>query len=192
MGNEKETRERIIQQTIDLLGEVSNLDKITVREVARRANVGVGLINYHFRTRDNLLSIAIGKVMAKLATEMADEEFVTESIPIDQIRNMLKSLYSFAKKQEKLVQFLLIQGIVNGDRDAGLYLVPLLKELFGSQKDEIQLRIIALQILLPLQVASINPEAFHHFSGIDLHNVRQRETYIDSLVDHMVSGLNIN
>ena len=71
--------------------------------------------------------------------------------------------------------------------DAALYLVPLLKEEFDSQMDEIELRIIALQSLLPIQVASINPSSFHHLTGIELHNVHQRENYINTLVDNLLN-----
>lgn len=187
MGNESETRERIIQATIELLEEEPNVDKITVRAVAQRANVGIGLINYHFHTRDNLLSIAIGSVMAKMATGMGEGEKAAGDDPSAGIRTMLKSLYSFAEKHEKLIQFLLTHGIVNGDMDAALYLVPMLREIFGNRKDEMQLRIIALQILLPIQVASINPPAFYRFAGVDLHQVKQREIYIDTLVDNLIN-----
>lgn len=189
MGNESEARDRIIQATIELLKEVSEVENVTVRIIAQRANVGVGLINYHFHSRDNLLSIAIGSLMAKMAIDLREEQSVNEDSPTDRIRKMLKTLYSFGEKHEKLIQFLLTHGIVNGDMDAALYLVPMLKEIFGSQKDEIQLRIIALQILLPIQVASISPSAFHHFTGIDLHNIKQRDNFIDTLVNNLLNNL---
>lgn len=186
MGNEIEARERIIQATIDLLNEGTEVENLTVRTVAQRATVGVGLINYHFHSRDNLLSIAIGSLMAKMAIDLREEEPVNVGSPTKRIRKMLKTLYSFGEKHEKLIQFLLTHGIINGDMDAALYLVPMLKEVFGMQKDEIQLRILAMQILLPIQVASINPTAFHHFTGIDLHNIKHREDYIDTLIDNLL------
>lgn len=188
MGNEKETRERIIQATIALLDEMPDVEKITVRLVAQRAGVGVGLINYHFHTRDNLLSLAIGGIMADMATSMGSADSSRGKTGLERMRTMLKSLYAFAEKHEKLIQFLLTHGIVNGDMDAALYLIPMLKEAYPKEKDEIQLRILAMQILLPIQVASINPSAFRHFTGIDLHDVKQREAYIDTLIDNIIGG----
>lgn len=187
MGNESETKERIIQATIELVNEMTEVESITVRMVAQRAKVGVGLINYHFHTRGNLLNIAIGNLMAKMAAGMREDLSVNGDSPTDRIRIMLKSLYSLGEKYEKLTQFLLTHGIVNGDMDAALYLVPMLKEVFDSQKDEIQLRIIAQQILLPIQIASISPPMFHHFTGIDLHSIQQREDYIDTLIDNLLN-----
>lgn len=187
MGNENETRQRIISATIELLNELPDVEKITVRLVAQRAEVGVGLINYHFHTRDNLISLAIGSIMAEMATAMGSAGTNGDDSGVERIRSMLKSLYTYAEQHEKFIQFLLTHGIINGDLDSALYLVPGLKEVFPQEKDEIQLRIIALQILLPIQVASINPSAFRHFTGIDLHDVKQRDAYIDTLVDNVLT-----
>lgn len=187
MGNENETRDRIVQATIELLNEQSDVEKITVRLVAQRAGVGVGLINYHFHSRDKLLSLAIGSVMAEMATEFGNTDKDDGKAGIERLRGMLKSLYTFAERHEKLIQFLLTHGIVNGDMDAALYLIPILREVYPQEKDEIQLRIIALQILLPIQVASINPSAFRIFTGIDLHDSKQREAYIDTLIDNIAA-----
>jgi AcrR family transcriptional regulator len=187
MGNESETRERIISATIQLLNELPDVEKITVRLVAQRAEVGVGLINYHFHTRDNLISLAIGSIMADMATGLGRSGINHDESGEERLRSMLKSLYTFAEQHEKFIQFLLTHGIAKGDLDAALYLIPMLKEIYPQKKDEIQLRIIALQILLPIQVASINPSAFRHFTGIDLHDVKQRDAYIDTLVDNMLT-----
>ena len=66
---EQDARERIISSAIEILYEVSDIEKITVRQIAERANVGIGTINYHFNSKDNLLSFAIGEVMANRVNE---------------------------------------------------------------------------------------------------------------------------
>ncbi|MBS3969913.1 MAG: helix-turn-helix transcriptional regulator [Clostridia bacterium] len=69
--NDQDARNRIIKAAIEILDEVTDVDKITVRQVAERANVGTGLINYHFKTKNNLLSLAVGDVMAQMATKFS-------------------------------------------------------------------------------------------------------------------------
>lgn len=184
--SDQDARNRIIKAAIEMLNEVTDVDKITVRQVAERANVGIGLINYHFKSKDNLLSIAIAEIMAKIATGFSISGNYSDLQPIPKIKTMLKELYSFAERHEKLLQFTLAHGIVNGDMQTPLFLVPVLREIFGDSKDEIQLRIIALQILLPIQVTAICPSAFNFYSGVDLHNEVQRNNFIDTLVDNLV------
>lgn len=43
-----DNKEAIIQETIKLIEEKGErLDEITVREICKRASVGLGLVNYH-------------------------------------------------------------------------------------------------------------------------------------------------
>ncbi|WP_028307816.1 TetR/AcrR family transcriptional regulator [Desulfitibacter alkalitolerans] len=184
--NDQDARNRIIKAAIDILDEVTDVDKVTVRQVAERAKVGTGLINYHFKTKNNLLGIAVGDVMAKMATSFVTSDNYAKLEPVTKLKTMLKELYSFAKRHEKLVKFTITHGILNGDMETPLFLVPVLKDIFGNQKDEIDLRILALQILLPIQIASISPSKFHFYSGINLHNEEQRNIFIDTLVDNIV------
>jgi hypothetical protein len=78
------------------------------------------------------------------------------------------------------------RSILNGDMQAQLTLVPLLREIFAERKDEIHLRILAMQVLLPLQVAALSPQEFHFYSGIDLFDETQRNRFIDMLIDNLV------
>lgn len=52
-----DNKEAIIQETIKLIEEKGErLDEITVREICKRASVGLGLVNYHLEIKRNLLS----------------------------------------------------------------------------------------------------------------------------------------
>lgn len=56
-SNDKDARERIIEVTLNILDEVDDIEKVTVWQIVERANVGVGLINYHFKTKDNFTGV---------------------------------------------------------------------------------------------------------------------------------------
>ena len=187
VAREQDIREKIIHAATELLGELSDVEKVTVRQIAERADVAIGSINYHFKSRDNLLGIAVGDMMTKMAGSLVGSESHSSLDPASRLKSMISELYSFAESHEKLVQYLITQTLLSGDFEAMLFLIPPLRELFTDKKDEMELRIVSLQILLPIQVASLNPSAFHFYSGIDLHNEEQRNKYIDTLVDNLVS-----
>ena len=51
-----ETKELILRETIQLIREKDgDLSKVTARLIAERAGVSLGLINYHFSNKDNLI-----------------------------------------------------------------------------------------------------------------------------------------
>jgi len=100
---------------------------------------------------------------------------------------MLKEVCNIALSNQTLIKFMLTQGILNGDMETPLYLIPFLKEIFGEEKEEIELRVIAIQILHPIQIAAIAPKSFNMYSGIDMYNTDSRNMFIDTLIDNIVS-----
>lgn len=183
---DQDARNRIVKATKEIIDETGSIEQITVRQIAERANVGVGLINYHFKSKDNLLGTVVGEEMAIMAEGFLKTGSEPGMDPVQKMKVMLKDLFSYGEKHKEHLKYIVAQSILNGDMQAQLTLVPILREIFGEQKDEINLRIIAMQILLPLQVTALSPQAFHFYSGIDLFDETQRNKFIDILVDNLV------
>ena len=185
--NEQDAKQAIIDAARAVLDETDDIEKITVRQIAARAGVGVGLINYHFKSKDNLLGIAIGHVMQKTILSFTKTNAYSALEPIAKLKAMLKELYTLAGSNEKLIRFILTREIMEGNMQTPLSLVPLLKEIYAKQKNDMQLRVIALQILYPLQVTGLNAATFHMYSGINLHDIEQRNCFIDILIDNLIN-----
>src|SRR5438093_11275450 len=60
------TRERILTAALDLFSELS-FDGATTREIAARAGVTQGLLNYHFSSKDVLWRAAVDGLFAELS-----------------------------------------------------------------------------------------------------------------------------
>lgn len=184
--NGKDARRRLIEVVTEMLEADMDIEKVTVRQIAEKANVGIGLINYHFQSKDNLLIAAVGELMSSMATDFLHQDRDERLEPKEKLKIMLKDLYQLGEKHEKWIRFLLTHEVVQGDMRAALYVLPILKMHFGTSKDEMELRILALQILLPIQVASLNERNFQMYCGVDLRNEAQKNSYIDSLVDNLL------
>ena len=61
MNCNQDTKEKIIEAAGIMIKENTDVNKITVRGIAKLAGVGTGLINYYFGSKDNLLAAAIEK-----------------------------------------------------------------------------------------------------------------------------------
>lgn len=59
------TRARIVAAALDLFSEIS-FDGATTREIAAKAGVTQPLLNYHFRSKDELWEAAVDSVFAEL------------------------------------------------------------------------------------------------------------------------------
>lgn len=180
-------RDKIIQSVRELIKEGTDIGKITVRAIAKKADVGVGLINYHFGSKDNLMEAVLADLMSETAKEYMANEFTEDFMPKkDKLKILIKNLYMFSSQYESIMKFLINQCLQRGDMGAELTLLPLLKQVVGDEKSEIELRIMAMQILKPIQVSALAPDSFKVYSGFDLYNENQRSKFVDILVDNLI------
>lgn len=185
-SNDDNAKDKIIKITMDMLNEVDEPDKITVRQIAQRANVGIGLINYHFQSKENLLFKAVSDTMSTLAKELQKSKDGKPENPVEKLKLMLKELVDFAIRYNKLSLILVSHTIQQGNMEVPLYLVPILKDIYGSTKDEIEIRIIALEIVSTLQVAYMNSQKFQLYIGMDINNKLQRDKLIDTVINSII------
>jgi len=190
-SNEQDLRQKLIETTKSLMDEADDIGKITVRQIAEKAGVATGLVNYHFKSKDNLISIVIGDVMVRVISEITGSDDYSSMEPDLRLRIMLKKLCDVVGSDKKLIRFMMLREMTEGSMQAPLYIIPLLKEIFGGQKDDMQLRIIALQLIQPIQASAINAASFHMYCGIDLTNFEQRNYFIDVLVDNLTATGNL-
>ncbi|MBD5463780.1 MAG: DUF4368 domain-containing protein [Lachnospiraceae bacterium] len=59
-----DNKEIIIQATIELIHEKGEkMNEITVRDICKRANVGLGLVNYHFDNKEKLIKLCVEQMV---------------------------------------------------------------------------------------------------------------------------------
>lgn len=59
-----DSKEAIIQAAISLIEEKGeHLEEVTVREICKRAGVGLGLVNYHFGNKDKLIELCVERMI---------------------------------------------------------------------------------------------------------------------------------
>ena len=58
------SKEALIRATIALIEEKGeDVGAITVREICKRADVGLGLVNYHFGNKDKLIEVCVERII---------------------------------------------------------------------------------------------------------------------------------
>ena len=72
MKNAQAVRERILSATEALIRQSSGSSAdITTRAVAARAGVGVGLINYHFQSKDQLITLCVQRMIGQVVSSFS-------------------------------------------------------------------------------------------------------------------------
>ena len=75
MRNKEEVKEAIIKATTELIEESDgNINSITARAIADKSNVALGLINYHFGSKDKLIDICVQRIISKVLMNFSPDK----------------------------------------------------------------------------------------------------------------------
>jgi hypothetical protein len=106
---------------------------------------------------------------------------------VEKLRNLLKETSAIGVRFPAQLRVSISFELQHGDFSVAQMLIPILREIFGMTKTEKELRVLAFQIITPLQVASLRNDTFRGYAGIDLFNDEQRNSTIDMLIDNILT-----
>jgi TetR/AcrR family transcriptional regulator, regulator of cefoperazone and chloramphenicol sensitivity len=185
-NDKNDTRTRILEVAAEIIGKERNLN-LTIREVAARADVNIASINYHFRSKENLLSeveMLLMENIAHIYKHLHDPGANTATRLITWANNLIKHLIDYpgiiyligtrilGKEQTGISQYLNLM-----DRD----LAPLVKELAGIDDDNLTafkvLQLIS-GVVYPVLITSGSDKT----AGINVSDEKTRHEYVSLLV----------
>ena len=93
---EDSTRKKIIHAAIQIIEQEQNIDAVTVRKIAEKASIAVGLINYHFKSKSNLINISVREFINEVIAGWKKHTSSPEtSDPVSVLKVMLQSTGKF-------------------------------------------------------------------------------------------------
>ena len=106
------TKEKILQTTLQIISK-EGIKGITIRKIAKISGVNVSSINYHFKSKENLITESLklfGKKMETIITEL-------DTLPLSPKEKLKHFLLSFSDSQIKYPGFMRsqIERISHGD-----------------------------------------------------------------------------
>lgn len=181
MGN-KETRNRLIEVTKRLLTEGNSLETLTARCISSEAGVNLAMINYCFKSKDELLKIAVEEIVAaefnKYATVNSDNSTAKE-----QLRNVLYHVCKAMLKYSTLTRISIPYILLNEEISLPYDILPFIKKHYEGIKDETQCKVIAFHIVYTMQLIFYRSKDFYRYSGIDIDDELKMEEFLDSQLD---------
>lgn len=85
-----DSKEAIMAAAIGLIEENGeNLEEITVREICKRAGVGLGLVNYHFGNKDKLIEQCVERIINGIIEQFRDMREQTAGLaPFEKLEHL--------------------------------------------------------------------------------------------------------
>lgn len=188
------TRQGIIDAAIQLIREHGDTAKVTVREICGRANVGAGLINYHFQTKERLIDLCVQKIIGHVIGGFDALEQSLSLRPLEKVRHLLKLNFKFFVENPGISRVSILSDLTGGaaeDNSAQVHAVyfRLLRRLYGAEKPDAEISAIARAIVATVQVSFLRMRAIRDGEGLDLSDEAARDAFLDRVIDRILYDL---
>lgn len=188
---EPDTKDKIIDATIQLIREEMDVNKITVRGIAREAGVTKSVVNYHFDSKDSLIDLAVQSYIGTVISQ-GDEKLKKPDLkPEDRLRMRFKQAAGFLASNPGVSRVSILSDLKNAkekdNSSQSLHSIfTQLKDIYGAQKDDVDLKIKAQQLLASLQEIFLRADVFKEQTGIDYYNEKERNRLMDIIIDNIL------
>ena len=172
MEKTKNIKEHIMDVTTQLIQESDgDINQITIRRIAERAQVGLGLINYHFGSKDKLILECIQRIINNVVHCFTPEKKAyRENDDKCRLTDWAKQVYDFLF-ENRVISMMSILGdmqdyhaacnSVNTQRGFALAL--------AGFADDKQKRMLVFSLTSIMQVAFLSGEHSKEIIGYDLY-----------------------
>lgn len=176
-------KELLIKTTIKLLNEFKSPSDITARQITGKANVNLAMINYYFNSKDELINIAVQRILENAANEWKDIVKIDIN-PKDKLKKMLNEFSILVIKYSSFTKTSILFDLTQAEILLPYYIIPVLKEYFSDNKSEYELKVIAYMIISFMQLVFIRSEAFFKYTGSDIMDDKVRYKTINIIIDN--------
>ncbi len=178
-----DNKEAIINATVALIEEKGEqINAITVREICKKANVGLGLVNYYFENKDKLISCCVEKIISGIVEKFAIIREQTKDLaPFEKLEYLGNMTFDFLFDHYTVSKISILTDMQtpkendNTDRTYTAYL-PLVAAC-RPDWDEDKLRRTTFCLITAMQQAFLRSETVLLTQGVNLRNSAERRQY---------------
>ena len=106
--------------------------------------------------------------------------------PAARLIKMLTDNSSAAMNMLPLSRRAVEKEVQEGSKTTMRLIVPLLRQICGSGTSEPEIKLLAFQLLLPMQIMFIHPEKYERELETDLSNPEKREEIIKKMLENLL------
>lgn len=178
-----DSKETIIQATIALIEERGEkIDTITVREISKKAEVGLGLINYYFDNKDKLIDLCVEKIINGIVERFtAICEQTRDCTPYEKLDRLGNMTLSFLFDHDSVAKISILSDMrtpKENDNTHRTYLafLPLVAACrIDWDREKVQRKTYCL--ITTMQQSFLRHEIISLTQGVDLRNAEERKAY---------------
>lgn len=190
MAKSSEVKEHIISVTTDLILQYNgDIGRITARMITGQADIALGLINYHFGSKEKLITECVQRIIGKVVSSFQmTQTFETDK---ERLTAWAVSVFDFLFEHSAMSHVSILEDLQNYTMRCNSVLTQrgFLFALKNDVADEDR-AILAFALLSAMQTAFLGSETAKLLLGYDFSRKEDRSAYITKLVSVLFDGAN--
>ncbi|MGI6120798.1 MAG: TetR/AcrR family transcriptional regulator [Saccharofermentanales bacterium] len=175
--NHSDIKETIIDATISLIESSGGLiENITMRAIAQKADVAVGLINYHFASKKNLIELCVQRIISHVMRTFPGTGYAAygegESDKSDgDMASFTSSVFTFLIQHPEISKISMLSDLSHPDikSNSSVSYMAILKALPETESENIR-KVKAFMLLSTIQSAFLNREISKALLGFNFND----------------------
>ena len=188
MDKNANVKNRIIEAATELIEQHNgNTKDITARMIAAKANVGLGLINYHFGSKEKLITECVQCIIGKVVTKFQmTKQYKTDK---ERLTACATYVFDFLFEYSAISRVSILGDFQNYNENSNSVLTQrgFLLSLKNSISNEDKSMFVFI-LTAAMQTAFLGSETATQLLGYDFTKKKDRAAYISKLVDFLFGG----
>ena len=195
MKDKTNLKEAIIYATTELIQECNgDVNKITLRKISERAGVGLGLINYHFGSKEQLIVLCVQRIINNAVMCFSpDKKNYSGKDGLEdkeRLEDWAKQVYDFLFDNYAISSISILGDMQNYQvKSNSVYTQKGFAMAIQNELGEEKKRLVTFMLTSAMQVAFLSGDASKEILGYNLRNKSERDQFVESLVELLFIGV---
>lgn len=189
MNKNVNVKSRIIEVTTELIEQYNgNIKDITARMIATKANVGLGLINYHFGSKEKLITECVQRIIGKVVKEFhMTKQYETDK---ERLTACATYVFNFLFEHSAISRVSILGDLQNYTGNCNSVLTQQgFSLLFMNGISNEDKSMFVFILTAAMQVAFLGSGTIKQLLGYDFTKTEDRAAYIGKLIDFLFEGV---
>lgn len=183
-------KEKIIKNTTALIEENGgDLKPVTARVIAGRCGVALGLINYHFGSKDKLIEICVQRIVNRILLCFYSSENIRADSDEERLINQASGVLDFFFENKAIARIFILSDFKDYTaKSCSAASRTAFAAAVKKTGDKRKRRILAFILTSALQAAFLTGESSADIIGYDLNDKLQRDLFVAETVHMLFYG----
>lgn len=187
MTNVKET---IIKATTELIEENNgDIKAVTSRAIAERSGIALGLINYHFKSKDKLIEICVQRIVNKILLCFYSGNDGEENV-INSVIKQAKQVMDFFFDNKAMAKIFILSDFKEYQaKNNSVSTQNGLKLTIGQKVENRKKKLLCFILTSALETAFLAGDCSREILGCDLNDKEDRDFFVEDTVYMLFQGV---